>query len=256
MVKILLTGFEAYGHTPSNPAESVACMLDGKFIHGPEIIRRIVPNNFSECFDFVWASIAEIQPDIIVMMGEYGGRATIRVERIAQNLNDSTRYGLADNKGRSLQGQLTILDGPAAYYAMLAIRAMMKAMRKSGIPPDISDTPGTFCCNHLRYGILQGIYTNRLPVRAGWIHLPHLPCVAALPENLGAPSMSVETSGTGVEIGLRAVLENSRDIDEPIPLGSRSSRLRSGALPGKSLEKDGPKRKRPKWWIRYPSSEC
>ncbi|MGR8933999.1 MAG: pyroglutamyl-peptidase I [Gammaproteobacteria bacterium] len=216
MAKILLTGFEAYGHTPDNPAESVARKLDGKFIDGSEIIARIIPNNFFECIDFVWTSITETTPDIVIMMGEYGGRAMITVERIAQNLNDSTRYGLADNNGRFLQGQLTIPDGPAAYYSTLPIRAMVKAMRESGIPSDISDAPGTFCCNHLMYGILHRIYSNSMPIRAGWIHLPHLPSVAALPENLGAPSMSIETSTTGVEIGLRAVLENSRDIEEPI----------------------------------------
>ena len=216
MAKILLTGFEAYGHTPHNPAESVARALDGKRIGQTEIVARIVPNNFFECIDVVWASITDIEPDFVVMMGEYGGRATITVERIAQNLNDATRYGLADNNGRALQGQLTAPDGPVAYYSTLPIRAMVKAMRDAGIPSDISDTPGTFCCNHLMYGILHRIASNNRPMRAGWIHLPHLPSVAALPENLGAPSMSVETSATGVEIGLRAVLENASDIDAPI----------------------------------------
>jgi len=216
MAKILLTGFEAYGNTPENPAEAVAHRLDGRLIDESVIISRIVPNNFFECIDFVWDSIAETSPDILVMMGEYGGRAMVTVERIAQNLNDSTRYGLADNNGCSLQGQLTVADGPAAYYSTLPIRAMVKAMRESGIPSDTSDVTGTFCCNHLMYGILHRIHINSLPIRAGWIHLPHLPSVAALPENLGAPSMSVETSAMGVEIGLRAVLENSRDIEEPI----------------------------------------
>ncbi len=216
MTKVLLTGFEAYGHTPRNPAESVARSLDGKLIGGAEIIARIVPNNFFECIDFVWAAIADIEPDIVVMMGEYGGRATITVERIAQNFNDSTRYGLADNNGLSLQGRLTVPDGPSAYYTTLPIRAMVKAMRESGIPADISDAPGTFCCNHLMYGVLHRIYSNSPPIRAGWVHLPYLPSVAALPENLGAPSMSVETSTTGVEAGIGAIIENSSDIDEPI----------------------------------------
>ncbi len=216
MAKILLTGFEAYGNTPHNPAEAVALKLDGNLICGSEIVSRIVPNSFFECIKFVENSIAEIEPKIIVMLGEYGGRATITVERIAQNLNDSTRYQLADNAGCILQDRLTVPDGPAAYYSTLPIRAMVKAMRGSGIPSDISDAPGTFCCNHLMYGILHLIHLNGLPIRAGWIHLPHLPSVAALPENLGAPSMSVETSALGVEIGLRAVLENAQDIQEPI----------------------------------------
>ncbi|AGA92225.1 pyroglutamyl-peptidase I [Thioflavicoccus mobilis 8321] len=216
MEKILLTGFEAYGHTPYNPAESVARELSSKVIRDSEIIARIVPKNFFECIDVVWEAITEIEPNIVVMMGEYGGRATISIERIAKNLNDSTRYGLSDNKGCYLQGQLTVPDGPAAYYSTLPLRAMVKAMRESGIPSDISDAPGTFCCNHLMYGILHRLHLNHLLIRAGWIHLPHLPCVAALPENLGAPSMSVETSAMGVEIGLRAVLENLEDINEPI----------------------------------------
>ncbi len=216
MTKILLTGFEAYGHTPHNPAESVARSLNGKYIGETEIVSRIVPNNFFECIEFVQDSIAETEPEIVVMMGEYGGRAIITVERIAQNLNDSTRYGLEDNAGHILQGQMTVPDGPAAYYSTLPVRAMVKAMRESGIPSDISDATATFCCNHLMYGILHHIHSNDLPIRAGWIHLPHLPRVAALPENLGAPSMSVETSASGVETGLRAILENPRDIDEPI----------------------------------------
>jgi len=216
MSKILLTGFGAYGHTAHNPAEAVASALDGKLIGGSEIITRIVPNNFFECIEFVRDAIAELSPDVVVMLGEYGGRATITVERIAQNLNDSTRYGLADNSGCALQGRMTVPDGPVACYSTLPIRAMVKAMREAGIPSDISDAPGTFCCNHLMYGVLHHIHSNDLPVRAGWIHLPHLPSVAALPENLGAPSMSVETSAKGVEIGLHAVLDNSQDIDEPI----------------------------------------
>jgi pyroglutamyl-peptidase len=216
MAKILLTGFEAYGHTPHNPAESVARALDGRVVDGATIIARIVPNVFFECIDFVRAAMAEVEPNVVVMMGEYGGRATITVERIAQNLNDSTRYRLADNDGCALQGRLTVADGPVAYYSSLPIRAMVKAMRDGGIPSDISDAPGTFCCNHLMYGILHHVASHDLPIRAGWIHLPHLPGVAALAENLGAPSMSAETAAAGVELGIRAVLENPRDIDEPI----------------------------------------
>lgn len=216
MAKILLTGFEAFGHTPVNPAESVAQALDSKIVQGATISARIVPNVFFECIDFVCASISELKPDIVVMMGEYGGRATITVERIAQNLNDSVRYELADNRGCALQDQPTIPGGPVAYYSSLPIRAMVKAMRESGIPADISDAPGTFCCNHLMYGVLHYISANSLPIRAGWIHLPHLPSVAALPENLGAPSMSVDTSVAGVEVGIKAILENSNDIGDPI----------------------------------------
>lgn len=216
MTTVLLTGFEAFGHTPINPAEQVAKSLDGNSIDDSKIISRIVPNVFFKAIEFVKAAIEEVRPDVVVMMGEYGGRAVITVERIAHNLNDSTRYRLADNEGCILQGQPTVPDGPVAYYSTLPIRAMVKAMRERGIPSDISDTPGTFCCNHLMYGILHYIATTGLQIRAGWIHLPYLPSTAAMEENIGAPSMSVETSAAGVLTAIRAVLVNPEDIQQAV----------------------------------------
>jgi len=150
------------------------------------------------------------------MLGEYGGRAVITVERLAQNLNDSNRYQPFDNDGVALQSEPTVPGGPAAYHSTLPLRAMVKAMREAGIPADISDAPGTSCCNHLMYGVLHHITTNRLHIRAGWIHLAYLISTAALIENLGAPSMSVETSVEGVKAGVQAILENALDIKEAV----------------------------------------
>lgn len=216
MKTILLTGFERFGNTPVNPAELVARELDGTTIGQVTIHGRIVPSVFFKCIDSVRDAIDELHPDAVVMMGEYGGRAMITVERIAHNLNDCTRYQMADNDGCALQDQETAPDGPVAYFTSLPIRAMVKRMRESGIPADISDTPGTFCCNHLMYGILHHVATAELPLRVGWIHLPHFPEVAARTENLGAPSMSVETSVAGVRAGIEAILENSIDITDAI----------------------------------------
>jgi pyroglutamyl-peptidase len=213
---VLLTGYEVFGHTPINPAEQVARALDGERVGDSTIIGRIIPNVFFKAIDVVRAAVDELHPEIVVMMGEYGGRAMITVERIAHNLNDSTRYGLADNDGCALQGQPTVPGGPVAYYTTLPIRAMVKAMRQAGIPSDISDTPGTFCCNHLMYGILHHIAQAGLQIRAGWIHLPYLPSTAALEENLGAPSMSVETSAAGVLTAVRATIANPEDIQEAV----------------------------------------
>jgi len=216
MTTILLTGFEAFDHTPVNPAELVAKALDNATIGDAKVVARIVPNTFFTCIDVVRDAIAELQPEAVMMLGEYGGRAMITVERIAQNLNDSARYQLHDNDGRVLRGELTAADGPVAYYATLPLRAMVRAMRKAGIPADISDVAGTFCCNHLMYGILHHIAVNALPIRAGWIHLPQLPEVAALEENLGSPSMSLDTATAGVREGLAALIAHQRDTVDPI----------------------------------------
>ncbi|MEO1190318.1 MAG: pyroglutamyl-peptidase I [Pseudomonadota bacterium] len=219
MSKVLLTGFEPYGKTPINPAEQVAKALDGAVIGGAQVQSLIVPNSFFQCIEVVCAAIAETQPQAVVMLGEYGGRAMITLERLGQNLNDGRRYDLLDNAGASLQDVMTVPGGPAAHYATLPIRAIVRDLRAAGVPADISDTAATFCCNHLLYGVLHHIATQGLQVRAGWIHLPHLPAVAALEENLGAPSMSVETATLGVKTAIASLQANP--VDGEIPIRSR-----------------------------------
>lgn len=216
MKTILLTGFEAFGTTPVNPAEKVARHLDGETVEGARIVSSVIPNTFFVCIDAVKAAMAQSGADAVVMMGEFGGRATITVERFALNFNDATRYGLKDNAGVSLQDKPTALEGPLAYQSTLPLRAMVKAMRDGGIPADISDAAGTFCCNHLFYGVLHHLAQTNRTTPAGWIHLPHLPEVAAMDANLGAPSMSVETAAAGLRFALSALVKHPQDIDDAI----------------------------------------
>ena len=215
MTTVLATGFEPFGNTPINTAELTASALDGQTIGSAKVVSRVVPSMFFKSIEFVQKAISEVKPEIVIMLGEYGGRSMITLERIAQNMNDSVRYGLADNDGVSLQDDPTVPGGPAAYYTTLPIRAMVMAMREAGIPADISDAAGTLMCNHLMYGILHYAAVNNLPIRVGWAHLPHLPVVAALEQNLGAPSMSVETAVEGLKAGIQAALDNKTDIKGP-----------------------------------------
>jgi pyroglutamyl-peptidase len=211
--KVLLTGFEAFGTTPVNPAQCVTERLHGETINGVEIVGLVVPNVFFRSIERVTGAIASLSPQCVIMLGEYGGRSMITLERICQNYNDSARYELADNSGAMLNGVPTTAGGPVAYHTTLPIRAIVRAMRAEGVPADISDAPGTNVCNHLMYGVLHHIATKGLAIRAGWIHLPHLPATAAQDDHLGAPSMSEETAVAGVRAAIRACLENPRDID-------------------------------------------
>jgi pyroglutamyl-peptidase len=140
----------------------------------------------------------------------------ITVERLAQNLIDATRYAMGDAVGARPQDQPVVPGGPLAYRATLPIRAMVKAMRQQGFPSDISDTAGTFGCNLLMYGVLHHIAAHRLPIRAGWVHLPSLPVTAALDANLGMPSMALDTQIGGLRVAIEAVVQNENDIEEPI----------------------------------------
>ncbi|WP_028478441.1 pyroglutamyl-peptidase I [Nocardia sp. CNY236] len=213
MIKVLVSGFEEFGTTPVNPAQGVAEALDGTKIDDAAITGLVAPSRWFDCIDAVADAIERITPDIVVMLGEYGGRSMITVERIAQNYNDSARYQVADNSGRVLEGELTDPDGPVAYWSTLPVRAMVLAMREAGIPADISDAPGTLMCNHLLYGVLRFVATRDVPPRVGWIHLPHLPEVAAQEGNLGAPSMSLATSTAGVRVAISAALGHAADVD-------------------------------------------
>ena len=178
--QILLTGFGDWAGSSNNPAQAVALALDSETIAGARITSHIAPSVFAEMIPSVTAKIDALRPDIVISMGEFGGRVGVTVERLAQNLLDATRYGIGDEAGRQPQNQPIAADGPAAYYTTLPIRAMVRAMRDAGVPADISDTAATFGCNLLMYGVLHHVATNRLPIRAGWVHLPALPAPVTL----------------------------------------------------------------------------
>jgi len=215
MSKVLVTGFGPYADTPTNPAQRAAEAVDGNVIAGASVVARIVPGAYFESIEATVHAVEEESPDLLIMLGEFGGRAMITVERLAQNLNDCARYGVADTAGKVLGGEPTAPDGPVAYWATTPNRAMVVAMRRAGVPADLSDAAGTFVCNHLMYGMLHHIAVNDLPIRAGWLHLPYLPEVAALDRNLGAPSMSVDTLASGVAASIEAALTCDVDISEP-----------------------------------------
>ena len=219
MKKILMTGFGDWAGSSANPAKAVADVLDGETVGGATIGTVIAPSIFDEMVGVVTDEIDRVSPDMVIMMGEFGGRSMITVERLAQNLIDATRYDMGDLSDSRPQDKPVVPGGPVAYYATLPIRAMVQAMRRAGVPADISDTAGTFGCNLLMYGVLHHIARLGLPIRAGWIHLPALPITAALDINLGMPSMSVETQVRGVRAAVAAAVENETDINDPIRSG-------------------------------------
>lgn len=219
MPKLLLTGFEPYGNTPINPAEQVAKQLAGEKIAGIDVISTIVPNTFFKSIDHVKQKMMAAEADYVLMMGEYVGRSMITFERFAHNIIDSSRYALADNDGASFDNLPTVEGGPVAYQTDLPLKAMVEQLRQHGVPADISDTAATFVCNHLYYGILHEIHTKNLPIRAVWAHLPMLPSTAAITENLGMPSMSVDTSADGIRRAIMAIAQNQHDIDQSLAAG-------------------------------------
>jgi len=228
-LRVLVTGFGPYGNTTINPSLAVVHSLQKKLglsVNGAEIIAKQISCEFNTCIEETITCMEELKPDAVIMLGEYPGRSMVTVERVAINYNDSTRYGCADNSGYAPQGEKIETNGPDAYLSTLPLRRIVKNLRSNGIPADISGDAGTLMCNHIMYGILNYIKSNandssdERGIFAGFVHLPALPEIAALDENLGMPSMTAELSCQAVECIVASLVETKKnggkDIDEPI----------------------------------------
>ncbi|MFO7578677.1 MAG: hypothetical protein R6W74_00500 [Nitrosomonas halophila] len=145
------------------------------------------------------ALIAELTPDLIVSLGQ-SGRPEITPERVGINISDA---GVPDNLGVLKTDDLIDATGPVAYWSGLPVKAMVEAMRAAGVPSKVSNTAGTYLCNHVMYGTLHHLATHGLTTRAGFIHVPGLPEQAAS-RSKGEPTMGVETQVKGVQAALAA----------------------------------------------------
>jgi pyroglutamyl-peptidase len=185
-MKILLTAFEPFGGETVNPAFEAVNLLPGT-IANAQIIKLRVPTVFKASIDTVTCSIDEIQPQVCLSVGLAGGRSDIAVERVAINVDDGR---LPDNAGVQPVDQPIITGGPAAYFATLPIKAIVEGIRQQGIPASISNSAGTYVCNHLMYGVLHHISLHQLAVRAGFIHIPYLP--SQVVDKPATPSMDLD----------------------------------------------------------------
>ncbi|KZE52034.1 pyrrolidone-carboxylate peptidase [Brevibacillus parabrevis] len=209
MRTILVTGFDPFGGETINPAwESVKRLAEveaGEY----RIVARQLPTVFGKSVELLLQAIREISPDLVFCIGQAGGRADISIERVAINVDDAR---IPDNEGKQPIDTPIVEDGPVAYWSSLPIKAIVKEMRAKGIPASVSQTAGTFVCNHLFYGLMHAIAKEYPAVRGGFVHIPYLPEQAA--KHPGQPSMSVETIVNGLQIAIETAVNHERDIVE------------------------------------------
>ena len=101
-------------------------------------------------------------------------------------------------------------DGEAAYFSNLPIKAMVQEMKENGIPAAVSNTAGTFVCNHVMYGVLYLIDKKYPGVKGGFIHVPFIP--AQTLDKPDKPAMNINDIAKGLELCIKAAVENSEDI--------------------------------------------
>ncbi|HCT5822329.1 pyroglutamyl-peptidase I [Citrobacter sedlakii] len=206
MKTVLITGFEPFGGEQINPSWEVVSRLDNAIIRGCRVVARQLPCVFGESLSVLNAAIDALSPALVLAVGQAGGRSDITVERVAINVDDAR---IADNKGQQPVDMPIVIDGPAAWFSTLPIKAMVSAMREAGVPASVSQTAGTFVCNHVMYGLLHKL-SGLSDVKGGFIHIPYLPQQAAA--HPGAPSMAAETVRQALEIAIETALQVEKDL--------------------------------------------
>jgi pyroglutamyl-peptidase len=209
MPKILITGFAPFGGESINPSWQIAKSLP-KTIARHQIECLEVPTEFGRAIKVTTKAIDSLKPVIVLCLGQAGGRARLSVERVAINMNDAR---IADNAGQQpIDESIAPLGegAPAAYFATLPIKAMVEAMTMQSIPAEVSNTAGTFVCNHLLYGVLHHIATKKLSIRSGFMHVPFLPSQTL--DRADTASMSLDTMIEGVKVAIMAAITNQTDI--------------------------------------------
>ncbi|OOG94224.1 Pyrrolidone-carboxylate peptidase [Bacillus mycoides] len=209
MKTVLLTGFEPFGGEEINPAWEVAKQLDGQSFGDYKIVSKQVPTVFHKSLQVLKSYMEEIEPELVICIGQAGGRPDITVERVAINVDDAR---ITDNEGNQPVDVSIVEGGPVAYWSTLPIKATVKKLREEGIPASVSQTAGTFVCNHLFYGLMDILAKSENGVRGGFIHIPFLPEQAS--KHPGQPSMSLSTITTGIELLVRVALTVETDIIE------------------------------------------
>ena len=205
---ILLTGFEPFNGAAINPSWEAVRALDGWSGPGFAVVARQLPCVFGAANDALRTAVSTLRPDVVIAVGQAGGRSEISLERIAINVDDAA---IRDNAGAQPVDVPVVADGPAAYFSTLPVKAIVRALRLRGFPAGVSQTAGTFVCNHVFYGLMH--HTAGHALKAGFIHVPFLPEQAAdRPER--PPSMALRDIVDALRIAVEVAVVTENDAPE------------------------------------------
>jgi len=204
MKTVLITGFEPFGGETINPSQEIARNLHGSVIARHRVVGALLPCVFGAANRELGRLLRAHRPVLVICVGQAGGRAAITPERVAINVDDAR---IADNAGAQPVDRAIVRGGPAAYFSTLPVKAVVAALRAGGASAEVSQTAGTFVCNHVFYGLMHALRGKR-GVRGGFIHVPFLPEQA----RAGQPSMPLETMVTALSLAVETALRRKRDV--------------------------------------------
>jgi pyroglutamyl-peptidase len=203
---VLVTGFHPFGGELVNPSWEICNRLPRE-IAGLRVEICRVPCEFRHAIETVAAAIEKHRPALVVSLGQAGGRSHMSVERVAINIDDARN---PDNAGAQPIDEAIAPNGPPAYFATLPVKAMAAAMREAGVPAQVSNSAGTYVCNHLMYGVLHFLAARGIDARAGFIHVPY--AEEQVLDKPAMPSMAIATMVRGVEAGIAAARKTAQDV--------------------------------------------
>ena len=214
--RVLVAGFEPFENDPVNPAWEIARALDGWACEGAVVQALQLPCVFGRAIHVLDAAMAGIVAakaplPLVLCIGAAGGRTEISLERAALNVDDAR---IPDNAGYQPIDIEVVADGPAAYCSTLPIKAMVRDMRAAGLPAAVSNSAGTFVCNHIFYALMHRIATwpALAHTRGGFVHVPYLPEQAA--SKPGVASMALATQVEAFRVAIRTALMVRQDVRE------------------------------------------
>ena len=206
MTRVLLTGFEPFGGESVNPSWQAAEAVTAAPPQGLAVTAVQLPCVFGDALTVLRDAVTRIRPDLVVCLGQAGGRPGVTVERVAINVDDAR---IPDNAGAQPIDVPVVPGGPAAYFSTLPVKACVAAMRSAGVPAALSNTAGTFVCNHVAYGLAHLLAVELPHVRGGFVHVPWSPEQVT---DGTAPSLPVETVASGLRALLLAAASTGEDI--------------------------------------------
>ena len=200
-MKILLTGFEPFGGERINPAKEAVKLVKDE-IKGAQIVKCYVPVVFGKAIETVHEAMKKENPDAVLLIGQAGGRYEITPERVAINCDDGR---IPDNEGNQPVDQPVKADGPAAYFSTLPIKKMVEYMKAANVPAAVSNTAGTYVCNHLMYGVLYYLDKEFPDTIGGLMHVPFLH--EQVMNKKETASLSKDDVVKGIEASLEAIID-------------------------------------------------
>ncbi len=199
-MKVLLAGFEPFGGETMNPAWEAIQRLP-KEILGAQLFKIQIPVSGQRALEKIYQMMKEEHPEIVIAIGQAGGRYGVTPERVALNIDD---YGIPDNEGNQPVDATIFADGAPAYFSNLPVKDMVQAIRDAGYPASLSNSAGTYVCNHVMFGILYYLEKEFPDTGGGFIHVPYAACQVVQKSN--TPSMSLLDIASAIEAAVRAAI--------------------------------------------------